>query len=543
MATDAAVPSRTKTLAALSDTSFDLVVVGGGIIGAAVARDAALRGLSVALVEKDDFASGTSSKSTKLVHGGLRYLEQGELGLVFESVNERKRLMKLARHLVRPLAFMVVNYRGDRRWLTTLNLGLWLYEALCFFDVHQVHRTYRTKGALAIEPMLKPQGLAGGIVYYDAMTDDARITLENALDARALGAFVANHVKATTLLKEGERVIGLSAQDTLTGSRFDVKGRVVINATGPWTDELRALAGEAPVLKPTKGVHVVVDAKRLPLNHALVLTHPTDKRVVFAIPWGWGRSVIGTTDTFHEGSADGLGPDPADIDYLLGVANAYVPDAKLTPDDVLATWTGLRPLLAPAKATSGASQVSREHLIYERAGLLTIAGGKLTTYRRMAMEVVDRALGQLGKKLPCTTLTRPLPGSVGLEESDAALDLVRTQLEGAHGPALARLVTETYGARGGGVLSRPGATDRLDAELPHVMSQVDEAVQHEFACTLDDVLTRRLSLILRARDQGQGVAPKVAERMATLLGWTAEETSRQLAHYRAQVELSRRFRR
>lgn len=540
--------TRARTLKTLADETFDLLVVGGGITGTGIARDAVLRGLKVALVEKLDFASGTSSKSTKLIHGGLRYLEQGELKLVFESVNERNRLMRLARHLVRPLPFLVARFKGDRRWLVTLDIGLWLYEALCFFGGYKNHRTYRAAKTLALEPTLRREGLSGGILYYDAMTDDARLTLENALDAKASGAVLANHVRAGALITSGDAITGVTVIDALTGSSFDVRAKLVVNATGPWSDEVRALAGEPALLKPTKGIHLVVDAQRLPVHNALVMTHPKDKRVMFTIPWGLGRTAVGTTDTFFDGRPDSVEPTAADVDYLLDAANHFYPGAKLTTDDVISTWSGLRPLLKPPDAAAGASQVSREHLIVERKGFITIAGGKLTTYRTMSAEVVDRVSKQLGLKQPSTTDDRPLPGAAGFMESDEALDAFVKSLESARlDAASARAFVEMYGGRAKSVLERchrdADAGTKVDPELPWMMGQVDEAMENELAETLDDVMSRRLTLVLRARDQGLGIAPVIAARMASRRGWSTERTEAELAAYRAVVQSSRTWRR
>ncbi len=532
----------------LAEESFDLVVVGGGITGAGIARDAALRGLKVALVEKLDFGAGTSSKSSKLIHGGLRYLEQAELGLVFESVNERKRLMKLARHLVRPLPFLVTNYKGDRRWLATLAVGLWIYDALCLFGSYKNHVTYGPKKTLKLEPLLKQAGLNGGILYYDCMTDDARLTLECVLDAVSLGAAVVNHARAGKLLRDAAgKIGGVVVHDGETGATIEVKAKVVINATGPWSDEVRALAGEARILKPTKGIHLVIDSKRLPVTHAMMMIAPRDKRAVFGIPWGLGRTVIGTTDTFFDGSPDKVEPTKEDVDYLLEVANSYFPTAELVPDDVLATWSGLRPLLAPEDASEGASAVSREHMIYDSPGFVTIAGGKLTTFRRMAAEVVDRATAQLGVSTKSTTANRPLPGAEGLTESDAALEHLVTTLAmpGLPDGAPEYLAGE-YGTRAPRLLERTradaSALERLDPELPSIFAQVDEAVEFEMARTLDDVISRRIPLVLRARDQGLGIAEKVAQRLAKKLDWTPERTAEELTKYRAVVASTRTFR-
>jgi glycerol-3-phosphate dehydrogenase len=539
---------RAATLKRLADESFDLVVVGGGITGVGIARDAALRRLKVALVEKLDFGAGTSSKSSKLIHGGLRYLEQAELALVFESVTERKRLMKLARHLVRPLPFLVTNYKGDRRWLATLALGLWIYDALCLFGSYRNHVTYGKKKTLALEPKLRATGLNGGILYYDCMTDDARLTLECALDAVSLGAVVVNHARAGKLLRDANgKICGVVVHDSESGATIEAKARVVINATGPWSDEVRALAGEARILKPTKGIHVVVDSKRLPVKHALMMSSPRDKRVVFGIPWGLGRTVIGTTDTFFDGSPDKVEPTKDDVEYLLEVANSYFPGTDLVPDDVLSTWSGLRPLLAPEDESAGASAVSREHMIYDGPGFVTIAGGKLTTFRRMAAEVVDRAIVQLGVTTKSTTATRPLPGAVGLTESDDALVALAKSLALAGLPAGAQeYLAGEYGTRAPTIIERAKvdatALERLDPELPSIFAQVDEAVDVEMARTLDDVISRRIPLVLRARDQGLGIAAKVAERLAKKLAWTPERTAAELAKYQAVVASTRTFR-
>ncbi len=533
---------RKQSLTRLGSETFDLLIIGGGITGCGIARDAAARGLSVAMVEKDDIASGTSSKSSKLIHGGLRYLEQAELKLVFESVNERKRLMRLARHLVRPLPFLVANYHGDKRWLLTLDIGLWLYDALCLFQNYENHQTHGVKSLLALEPGLRREKLKGGIRYFDALTDDARLTLENAMDAKALGAAVLNHVRAESLLLEQDRVVGAKVKDNETGETVTVKAKVVINAAGPWSDEVRRLRSLDSILKPSKGVHIVVDAARLPLNNALLMNSPVDGRVVFCIPWGPDRSVVGTTDTFFEGSLDDVNPTPLDVDYLLRTANHYFPQASLQVDDVISTWSGLRPLLKPP-SEAGASQVSREHLIESQPGFITIAGGKLTTYRIMAEEVVEAALEQLQRKLPSATGERPLPGALGLTESDAQLNALIEQLTQKGLPAVtSRYLVETYGNRAINVCARQQFADNpIEAPLPFQWAQVDEAVEAEFALTLDDVMSRRLQLSLRSKDQGLAVAPLVASRMGKLLNWSSVRIDRELNAYRQQIARSRQF--
>jgi glycerol-3-phosphate dehydrogenase len=539
---------RAATLRRLSSETFDLLVIGGGITGVGVARDAALRGLKVALVEKTDFAAGTSSKSSKLVHGGFRYLEHAQFRLVFEGTNERALLMRVAPHLVRPLEFLLPVYKHDKPGLFVLDVGLWIYDGLSKFSSPKLHRTVRAGRVAKLEPGLKLDGLEGGLLYYDCATDDARLTIENVLDARGLGAAIVNYARAVRLLREGDAIAG--AEVEADGATLPIRARVTVNATGPWCDEIRALAGDAGILHTSKGVHLVVDSARLLPRHAVVMKQK--KRVVFCIPWGAGdRTVIGTTDTFYDGKPEDVHTDADDVTYLLGLANDYFPDAKLGFDDVLATWAGLRPLLKPDSDTASASEVSREHTILSRPGLVTIAGGKLTTYRRMSAEVVEHVGAQLGGLAPSATADRPLPGASGdiYEGGYAAVTRVHDQLiaDGTVDAAVAKHLAQTYGARAVAVAARvqaePALGQRLDGEQPFILAQVDVAVDEEQALTVEDVLGRRVPLLLRARDQGLGCVGQVAARMAARLGWDAARTEREAAHYRNVVARTRLFRR
>ena len=502
-------------------------------------------------MEKDDLASGTSSKSSKLIHGGLRYLEHAQFKLVFEGTNERALLLKRAPHLVRPLPFLVPAYKQSRPGLYKLDVGLWIYDGLSRFSSPKLHKTYRTAKIHELEPLLRTEDLKGGIVYYDCLTDDARITLENALDARALRAVVLNWTRVTSLTRDGGRVIGAEVEDCepgqgAGGKRIAVRAKVVVNATGPWSDKVRAFVGESPILRPTKGVHLVIDERRLKIAHAVVMQGRSDQRVMFAIPWGGGRTVIGTTDTDFQGDLDRVYATPDDAAYLLETANHYFPTAALGKADVLATWAGLRPLVAPSAGLRSESDTSREHHVIDRPGFITIAGGKLTTFRRMAAEVVDRVGQQLGKIPVSTTGERPLPGSVGIE-GDADLERIAARLvEKGLDVAAAHHLAFTFGARAETVAGRiaddASAGLRIDPEQPFLAAEVDEAVEHEFARTLTDVLGRRMPLILRGRDQGLAAAPAVAERIARRLGWTADRIRDELDRYAATVEDTRRFR-
>jgi glycerol-3-phosphate dehydrogenase len=545
----------------LDGLSCDVVVVGGGITGAGIARDAAMRGLHVVLLEKCDFAAGTSSKSSKLIHGGLRYLEQAELGLVFESLRERSILSQLAPHLVRPLPFLLPVYKGAPTGLETVNVGLWIYDTLAMFRSPRRHRTYRGASAAMLEPALLRSGMRGAVEYFDCATDDARLVLETILDAQTLGAECRSYTELTRLDRDATgRVHGVAYRDVLSGAEGVVACRAVIVAAGPWTDEVNQRLGigiDRRLLRPTKGVHLVFPRERLPVSRALTLLAPEDDRVVFAIPWA-GRTVVGTTDTDFDGVADQVAADRHDVEYLCGIANHFFPAAQLGPNDVLATWAGLRPLIADA--ADQPSTVSREHTILVRGdGVTVIAGGKITTYRHMACQCVDATLRWLRRAAPETlagrtlrrgkTDRRPLPGGqaisprseIGAEQF--ARDLARKhRLE----PALADHLVGRYGSRANtvcGMMARaPQLAEPLQDDLPDVWAEVDFAVEHDLAKTVDDVLSRRLSILLLGRQQGLDLAEPVAARMAAKLGWTEQFQHEQISAYRQVVAASRAFR-
>ncbi|MBK9030253.1 MAG: glycerol-3-phosphate dehydrogenase/oxidase [Myxococcales bacterium] len=546
----------------MSSAPVDLVILGGGITGAGIARDAALRGMSVALFEKNDFGSGTSSKSSKLIHGGLRYLEHGEIGLVFESVSERRVQTRVAPHLVRPLPFLVPIYKDTKPGLEVMNLGLWIYDSLALFRAPRMHKTIRgAKAATTVEPCLRTDGLRGVIEYYDCATDDARLVLENILDAEALGADCRNYTEVFELERDGAgRVVAVRVRDLLTGAEDRIACRAVVIAAGAWTDEV-VRRFEIPMgrelLRRTKGVHAVLPHERLPLARAITMISPVDGRVFFAIPWR-ERTVIGTTDTDFTGSADAVYADADDVRYLCASANGYFPNAEVRPEDVIATWAGLRPLIR-AEDGGAESDVSREHEIFVRDdGLVIIAGGKLTTYRRMAIQGVRTAVKWLrdhddtfeaaGRERSATK-HRPLPGAVGLDSADlegvAAIGRGLIAEHGIDGEVAAHLCG-VYGARAPALAALIAADrqlgERMNADLPYVWAEVEFAVASDRARTVDDVLSRRAPLLLVGRDQGLDVCAAVADRMAARLGWSADERARQIASYQQVVADSRRFR-
>jgi glycerol-3-phosphate dehydrogenase len=541
---------------------FDLIIVGGGITGAGIARDAALRGLSVAVLEKSDFGSGTSSKSSKLIHGGLRYLEHGEIGLVFESVSERRVQTRVAPHLVRPLPFLVPIYQDTKPGLEIMNLGLWIYDSLALFRAPRMHKTVRgARAANALEPCLRTDGLRGVIEYFDCATDDARLVLENIIDAQALGADCRNYTEVTSIERAASgRVVAVRIRDALTGAEDRIAGRAVVIAAGAWTDEVTRRF-EIPIgrelLRRTKGVHVVIPHERLPLGRAITMISPVDGRVMFAIPWR-ERTVLGTTDTDFTGAADDVHADAADVDYLCASANGYFPHAQIRPDDVIATWAGLRPLIR-AEDGGAESDVSREHEIFVRDdGLIIIAGGKLTTYRRMARQAVriavkwlrdhDDTFDAAGRER-AGTKHRPLPGGDGLGSPDleGVAAIGRALIEHHHLDGdIATHLCGVYGSRATAladlISDQPSLGERLNSDLPYVWAEVDFAMIADRARTVDDVLARRAPLLLVGRQQGLDVCEAVADRMAIRLQWSSDERQRHVDRYRQSVADSRRYR-
>jgi len=547
--------SRSEANQRLQSTQYDLVVVGGGITGCGIARDAVRRGLTVAVIESRDVAFGTSSRSSKLIHGGLRYLEQKQIALVWEAVNERRTLRKIAPHLVNSQGFLFPIYTHSPLGLCLLKMGLWVYEALVLFRVPKLHTNYSAKKVLEVEPLLASEDLKGSPLYWDCTTDDARLTLETALDALSQGTELATYRKVTGFIRDEDgQIRGVAAKDNFTGEKLVVKGRCVVNATGPWTDRTRALMGlQDQILRPTKGIHLVIDAERLPIRYAVVLHHPEDGRILFAVPWG-DRTYVGTTDTDYKGDPTEVAATSGDVDYLLRSCERFFPSAKLERKDVIATWAGLRPLVS--EGSEEASDVSREHEIFvEPEGLITIAGGKLTTYRRMSVEVVDRCLeflktrGGVSGLREANTATTPLPGAVGWSPTDDHGSMAEKALEAAEGcldPDTARYLVDQFGARGVELATRirgnEEACSRLIANRPEVLGVVDWAVEEEFAATLSDVMIRRTQLFFRDKDQGLQVAEKVAQRMATLLDWTPQRVEKELVYYREEVARSRSWR-
>jgi glycerol-3-phosphate dehydrogenase len=540
---------RAALLARLACHPFELLVVGGGATGAAIVRDAALRGLDVALCDAGDFASQTSSHSSKLIHGGLRYLQYGDLPLVFEGLRERRRLMAIAPHLCRPIEFVFPGYRDESPGMRTLGAGIALYNALALWRPPADSRRATAHEVYQLAPALRSAGLEGAQIYVDCQTDDARLVLENILDAEAAGAACANHLFVEAIARDRRgRARGAAVIDRETAARFEIQARLVVSATGPFTDGF--LTGPRR-LRPTLGVHLVFDAGRLSHGgRALVLRSPRDNRLFFVLPAG-ARTIVGTTDTDFVPAEDRARPPRvgdeirargADVAYLIeGLRHAF-PSLDLGPDDVLSTYAGLRPLLAAAAHTP--SETSREHEISRGPdGVLVVAGGKLTTLRRMAEEAVDKVVETLraaGVERPlaaCVTAARPLPGGGSPPAALAAHEF---------GADVAARIGSAYGARAGQLLSilagAPALAERIDPDLGYLWAEVVHAARYERALDLDDVLARRVPIFRDARDQGLAVVARAAALVGAEFGWDPPKSARKISRYREIVERSRRWR-
>jgi glycerol-3-phosphate dehydrogenase len=532
----AALPTlRTRRLERLGSEHFDLLVVGGGITGCGIARDAVLRGLSVALVERGDYASGTSSKSSRLVHGGIRYLEQGQLGLVFESARERAIQQRLNPHLVWPQSFIIPGFAGDRHGLWKMGIGLWLHEVLSLFRSHGGHRRLGAEETARRVPGIRRAGLAGALHYWDCRTDDARLTLANALDAERHGAVTVSYARFDGLIDGPNGALaGARVVDELSGSQIEVRCRHVAYAAGAFTDGLPAAPGGGKLMRTSRGTHIVVPRRRLPVDDVVIMA-TSDRRMVFAVPHH-EVTYVGTTDTDHEPGPQSVVATPDDIAYLLAAIERSFPECALTAADVVATWAGLRPLIRDGAAT--ASGTSREHQRFDDArGLTTIAGGKLTTYRSMAEEVVDAAaarLRRLGRVAgPCRTATLPLDPSLPAVADPVAgpPDPLDAALWRAHGSGMAWVRARMQ--------AEPAEAGPILQGFPWVFAQVSYAVAFEQAERLEDVMVRRLGIFYRGADQGLGVARPVAAHMAALLGRDDAWVDSEVAAYQQAVAASR----
>lgn len=534
---------RAAALTALAQTEHQVLVIGGGVVGAGVALDAATRGLSVGLVEARDFGSGTSSRSSKLIHGGLRYLEQLNFHLVREALSERSLLLqRIAPHLVRPVSFLFpfTHHVWERGYV---GAGVTAYDMLGF-SLGQTrglpaHKQLTRRGALRLAPALKRSALTGALVYWDAQVDDARYVMTLVRTAAGYGAHAASRTQVTGFLREGERVTGVRAVDLESGIELEIRAQQVVNATGVWTDEIQAMVGGRGTInvRASKGVHLVVPRDRIHSSTGIIVRTPLS--VLFVIPWGrhW---IIGTTDTDWALSKAHPAASRSDIDYVLSQVNRVLA-VPLTRDDVEGVYAGLRPLLAGESEST--SKLSREHTVaHPVPGLVMIAGGKYTTYRLMARDAVDAvAHGLDGRVAPSCTDVIPLAGADGF----VALWNSRYTLARSSGLHVARIehLLQRYGTLAGEVLAMiaadPGLGRPLAGADDYLRAEVVYAASHEGARHLDDVLTRRTHVAIETWDRGMSVAQEAAALMAGPMKWKSRQVARELANYQARVAAER----
>ncbi|MEY4173714.1 MAG: hypothetical protein RI900_879 [Actinomycetota bacterium] len=523
---------RATMLQRLADEQFDVLVVGAGITGAGVALDAASRGLKVALVERDDFASGTSSKSSKMVHGGLRYLQQGEVRLVYEALRERQRLFRNAPHLVTVLPFMIPVLTKDgvvsRKIARALGSAMWMYDLTGGWRIGKLHRRLRKQAAVAHLPTMHTERLASAYLYYDAAVDDARLVLTVCRTAAAHGAVVANRCTFAGLRRNTDGTVA-GATVMADGREIEVSARTVVNAAGVWSDDVQQCAeGVHPdSIRPAKGVHLTVPWEKVQCDIAVVIPVPKDRRSLFLVPWGprpdgtFEYAYIGTTDTDYDGPVDDPQCTKDDIDYVLRAVNASL-RTGITEHDVIGVWSGLRPLVKSAESGRTAD-LSRTHSLRESSGVFTITGGKLTTYREMAEDTVDAVVRRLGRRAKCRTKRLRLLGSTKRHRPDGSAE---AHLAGRYG-SLADDVRAL-------VAADPHLAERLVDGLPTIRAEVVYAARHEMATTVDDVLTRRTRARLFDRAAAMRAAPVVADLLAVELGWDHDETRRQTEHFLAE---------
>ena len=533
----------------IDSASFDAVVIGGGMAGAGVARDLALRGASVALFEKGDFASGTSSKSSKLIHGGLRYLELFDFKLVRESLREKKTLERLAPHLVRPLPFLVPVYRGSKRGLITVRIGMWLYDLLTPGRERERFRVLRSLDALTLEPSIRADDLRGAGYYFDdLLLFPERLCLENALSAARHGARVHNYCEVEAVTRGPGGIDGVRVRDLLSGRVHTVRASVVVNCAGPWVDRLRELAGVSDagrrVLRTTKGIHCMLPR----MTERAVYLSTADDRMIFVIPWR-EFSMVGTTDTDFDGDLDRLSATREEVEYLLDAVRPALPDPRVAFDQVIYTYAGVRPLAFEEGAR--ASKVSRDHKVVvegPEGRFLSITGTKLTCFRSLAEQVGDHVMRALGRGERSRTALLTLDGldeEAGKIEGRAWMDVSADMAATGLSRETMQTLVEIYGRAYPRVLDLarklPDGTARLCPSNPDIVAQLHHALAEEMTVSLQDFLLRR-TVIGQSACLGLDCYEPIGRRMGALAGWSSRRLDAELEAYHASVERSLRFR-
>ncbi len=526
---------RTAMLERLCTETFDVLVVGGGITGVGVALDAASRGLKTALVERDDFSSGTSSKSSKLAHGGLRYLQQGEIGLVYEALRERQRLLNNAPHLVRVLPFLIpIMSSGGvvgRKLGFALGKSMWLYDLTGGARIGKKHKKLNNAETLAHMPTMAADKLAGGYLYYDATVDDSRLCLTVLRTAVQHGAVAANYANVVALTRSGTAITGATLE--ADGHRFDVRATVVVNAAGVWSDQVRTFdEGKDPdAIRPAKGIHITVPWDKVRNDVAVVIPVPDEKRTLFVVPWlpkpegGFTFTYVGTTDTDYQGPLEDPECTAGDIDYVLNALNHAV-TTNVTHEDVLGVWAGLRPLVKSV-ASGRTADLSRGHNVNDRPdGVITITGGKLTTYRHMASDTVDHVVKRLGRGGKSRTASLKLLGAEGYKVPPS--HSTQTHLDERFGTERATIDAM--------IAADPTLGAALVPGLPYLKAEARYSVRHEMARTLDDVLTRRTRARLQDARACIAAASDVAHLLAPDLGWDVARIDAEVASFCQSVK-------
>jgi glycerol-3-phosphate dehydrogenase len=542
----------TRRLDSIHGVALDVVVIGGGMAGAGIARDAALRGYRTLLLERKDFAFGTTGRSSKLIHGGLRYLELFDFGLVRESLRERERLQRLAPHLIRPLPFVVPVYRGAKRGMITVRVGMKLYDLLTPGKRTEHYRTMSREETLRREAHLEPRDLLGAGFYFDdLLLFPERLCLENVLSARRWGASVFNYAEVTGILRKAQSAerIGweIETRDVRTGEAARVTARVVVNATGPWVDQVRLLAGVDQgrrCLRTTKGIHLLLPRIT---DHAVYIAAKRDERMFFVIPWR-DFSLVGTTDTDFEGDLDRLAATREEVQYLLQETRRVLPSARVREDEIAYTYAGVRPLAF--EEGRSASEVSREHKVVpegEGGTFLSITGTKLTCYRSLAEEAVDCIGRLLGRPVPCRTHALALDGSDGDGTVEVRLwaDVEDLSRRSGLEPAQIQNLLQTYGRGFSTVLElaerAPELRERLCKRNPDIRAQLRYAVKHEHTETLTDFLLRRTG-IGTGPCMGKDCCEQIAQWMGEERGWDHRRVDREIQEYLDEIALGQRFR-
>lgn len=529
---------RHTNLNHLETEEFDLVIIGGGINGAGIARDAASRGMKVGLIEANDFASGTSSRSSKLIHGGIRYLENFEFGLVFEALSERAKLFDMAPHLVHPLRFVLPVYKGDRVGMTSLGAGMSLYDFLSSYEAPELFESLGPKESLERLPLLNKKSLKGSYVYSDAYMDDDRLVVETLRSANEFGACMVNYLKVEEPIRENSKIVALKCKDQLSGKKIEVSSKYFVGSLGPWTDQFFDGVFEKWVkkLRPTKGIHLTVARDRVQLKEAVVMVSNDQKRIVFGIP-RHEMTIFGTTDTDFQGDPRDVTTTKEDVEYLLELINSYFPGAKLEKEDIIASYAGVRPLVQDGSESEG--KTSREHEIWNYEGNFTvIAGGKYTTYRLIAEQVLEQILGffpiEEQVEFDKTKSKQALNPKVNFDSMQKArASISRWCRNTGFSSDLLEKMVDRHGLEAADILAFKKPDEKASEDLLWVL-EARHAIQNTMCVSLRDYFFRRTPLFLSYKDHGHQFLDSISNCFKDEFGWSDEELSNQIKELKEQ---------